>query len=594
MRVDNQPSGQPAVLDPRAKLKLYRSAFRRRWFLVLIPAVLGAAGGWFTWSAPPKPVVVNERKSTPVVTGTYFKAVHVLTLNPGSGSGDVPTISLPQAAYLANTGSVPQEVAKELQVTEQEVQSSVIGIPHNEVSSVDVIAVGEDPDKAVRLANATANALTLKITNEATAKLAQARDKIMVRLADLDQQIADLDAQLATNPPNRSQVEAQRLSITNEYASVYQQFTSLSSVDPTAGGLSTLEVATAVSITKPEYTELRRQIREGASYITGVSPTQPAEAATEPTTPEAGMGRSTRAGMGGILGLGLGVALTLMLERFDGKLRRRGDVEEVTGYPVIAEIPEFHRNEIHGTDIAVLTKPMSQTSEAYRVVRSAVMFAMNNDDRPRNGALTVLVTSPAPAEGKTTTVSNLAAVLAEGGLKVLVVNCDFRRPRVQAYLLENGDSSNESAVTVDAGRAGSVQLAPTRIPGVRLVSGLGERDASVQPLEVITMQRKVMDLAKPLVDVILLDTAPLLATNDASALIDIADQVLLVVRSNKTSVDSAELSAELLNRFDAPVIGVVFNALKEVSGAYYHYGYQEVQSERDKNTSKAVPVEAQM
>ena len=51
---------------------------------------------------------------------------------------------------------------------------------------------------------------------------------------------------------------------------------------------------------------------------------------------------------------------------------------------------------------------------------------------------------------------------------------------------------------------------------------------------------------------------------------------------------------QMLNRFDAPVIGVVFNALKEVSGAYYHYGYQEVQSERDKNTSKAVPVEAQM
>jgi len=81
----------------------------------------------------------------------------------------------------------------------------------------------------------------------------------------------------------------------------------------------------------------------------------------------------------------------------------------------------------------------------------------------------------------------------------------------------------------------------------------------------------VVDLAKPLVDVILLDTAPFLATNDAGGLLDLADQVLLVLRSGRTKVEAAKRSADVLERFDAPVLGVVFNASSVAPDAQYYY-----------------------
>ena len=76
-----------------------------------------------------------------------------------------------------------------------------------------------------------------------------------------------------------------------------------------------------------------------------------------------------------------------------------------------------------------------------------------------------MVTSPGPDEGKTTTVSNLAAVLAEGGLSVLVINCDFRRPRIQKYLLEKGSTRDDTDQLGLIAETGQVRAVATMVPG---------------------------------------------------------------------------------------------------------------------------------
>jgi Mrp family chromosome partitioning ATPase len=112
----------------------------------------------------------------------------------------------------------------------------------------------------------------------------------------------------------------------------------------------------------------------------------------------------------------------------------------------------------------------------------------------------------------------------------------------------------------------------TVIDRVRLVNGLGENDPDANPLDVLAMQRKVIQATRSSFDMILLDTAPLLTTNDASELLSETDQVLLVVRSGKTKVESARRVTEVLERFNAPVIGVVMNDSTEAQTAQYYYG----------------------
>src|SRR4029079_17253292 len=103
----------------------------------------------------------------------------------------------------------------------------------------------------------------------------------------------------------------------------------------------------------------------------------------------------------------------------------------------------------------------------------------------------VMVTSPGPDEGKTTTVSNLAAVLAEGGLSVLVINCDFRRPRIQKYLLEKGSTRDDTDQLGLIAETGQVRAVATMIPRVRLVTGIGEGDLDANPIEIVAGQKRL-------------------------------------------------------------------------------------------------------
>jgi Mrp family chromosome partitioning ATPase len=169
-----------------------------------------------------------------------------------------------------------------------------------------------------------------------------------------------------------------------------------------------------------------------------------------------------------------------------------------------------------------------------------------------------MVTSPGPSEGKTTTVSNLATVLAEDGSSILVVNCDFRRPRLHSYLGGGGEPR---------------KVFDTAVPGVKLVTGVIDEPERVAPAEVIGAQRRLIETAKNHFDYILLDTAPILTTNDASELLPVVDMVVMITRSGKTTKESADRAAELLERFRAPVVGGVLVAAANAPTRQYYYYY---------------------
>ncbi len=579
MRIDNEPTVGHLELDPRARLRHYVGAFKRRWWLVVLPCVIGALLGFLTTPSTAGPAKAGATTTMP--TSTFYEATHILiredaspTGSGSSSSGQTVSVNLPQAAYLVNTGEVPAKVAEKLGISPQEVESHTLGLPRDQVSSIEVKAIGEDPALVTAMADTSAAELLNQLKTQAEAAANARRDSIVAQLDDLDRQITDLNGRIFGNPPDRSQLEAQQRSLQNQYSMVYEQFSNLANAPAPTAGLVSLQAARATPISDVEYQNTLRTIRDGAEYVTGATTTVPVDQEVEKPKKTKPVGAGTRGILGGLVGLALGVGMVLLLDRFDARLRRREDVEAASGLTVVAEIPRLKRKAQRSFDLQVVTSPRSRAAEAYRVVRGAFIFELSRmaPSPYANGsaapAAVLMITSADAGEGKTLSVANLAAVFAEGGLKVLVLNCDFRRPRIHRYLL--GDAHDPPPV--------DDVLAPrlTKLDNVHLVTGIGEGSADANPIEVVALQQQVIDAQRGNYDVILLDTAPFLATNDASELLPRTDLVAVVVRSGKTTAESAHRTAEVLQRFAAPVLGVIFNGSDQTRGAqYFYYGYVE-------------------
>jgi len=272
---------------------------------------------------------------------------------------------------------------------------------------------------------------------------------------------------------------------------------------------------------------------------------EPAVASPIPTDDVEGpTSRTGRAILLGGFGLLLGIGAAFVVERFDNRIRTKTAVEEALGVPVIAEVPAIRRSEqgrlVTGTE-------SSPFIEAYRDLRTMVAQT--------TGQTLVMVTSPTGREGKTTTVAQLAAALGEIGSSVMAISADLRRPQLHAYF----DKAQEPGLTdllrgaPDVRRLEDLNMA-TGVRGVRFVaSGAPVRN----PGPVVEELGEYLKEARELGDFVLVDAPPLLTASEAADLAHLADGVLLVVRAGRTSIGAAVRSAELLERLNVPLIGVV-------------------------------------
>jgi capsular exopolysaccharide synthesis family protein len=218
----------------------------------------------------------------------------------------------------------------------------------------------------------------------------------------------------------------------------------------------------------------------------------------------------------------------------------------------------------------------SAASEAYRMLRTNIQFSSISRE-----IRVVAVTSSIPGEGKSTTACNYALSLTETGKKVLLIDCDLRKPTIhRKFKISNatgltnillGEATAESTICLAAGGL-SVLSAGTLPPN---------------PAEVVGSQRMkdfLHEMEKQY-DYIVIDTPPLLAVADGQVISSISDGVLLVVESKKTPKDSVLKSKELLTNVHANIIGVILNKceLSNKKGYGYYYGYG--QENEDKKTS---------
>jgi non-specific protein-tyrosine kinase len=213
------------------------------------------------------------------------------------------------------------------------------------------------------------------------------------------------------------------------------------------------------------------------------------------------------------------------------------------------------------TTLIALRDPRSAAAEAYRTLRTNIRFS--SLDRPLH---TLLVTSTAPDEGKSTTLANLAVTMAQAEQRVIVVDCDLRRPTLHQLF----NLPNDVGLTTLILEQGDEPLAlqATGVPGLSL---LASGPLPPRPADILGSRRmeSVIERLRNEADIILFDTPPVTAVTDAAVLATRVDGVLLVFQAGKTRRDRARQARLILEKVKANIIGVVLNDAQLEAG----YGY---------------------
>lgn len=307
------------------------------------------------------------------------------------------------------------------------------------------------------------------------------------------------------------------------------------------------------------------QLRILAALQTGNAElVQPATTPAAPSSP-----KPVRNGIIGLLlGLIMGVGLALLLERIDRRLKDSKEVSDLFGRPVIGVIPESR--ELSRAEQRFDDLPTNE-AEPMRMLRANLRYF--NVDREIHS---VLVTSAAPGEGKSTVAKHLASAAANTGERVLLLEADLRRPTLKTRMRLAG---NAGLSQVLAGtRTLSEAIETVSLDGSaesRTLDVLASGPLPPNPTDLIESERmrQVLGAVSERYDLVVIDTPPTSVVSDAIPLVKSSDGVLVVSRLGKTTRDSLAHLRDQLNNLGAYVLGVVVNSVGRGGASGYGYGY---------------------
>jgi Mrp family chromosome partitioning ATPase/capsular polysaccharide biosynthesis protein len=520
--MDSASSQQPNIAD------YLRPLWSRKW-LILLALAIATGGVYAYYSSQPKvyrsATLVYVKDPGDPVTGT-----------PSPQSTDRTVSNQASLLYSRDTAAVvadkidfagtPGELLQRVSITSKVGQDFV-----------NVAATGSTPQEAARIANAYAKEFVEYINTSQS-------DRVKRALTVTQQQFKNTPRGPA-NSATRSNLQAQ---------------------------VQRLELAASVPPT------ITRQVDPA------LPPTRPAEP------------RPVRNALFAfVLSAILAVAAAFGLERFDRRLKRPDQVEEVYRAPLLATLPHTDTPAPLKHGVAALG---AEFQEAFRVLRTNVELA-RLDAPPR----TIVVTSAVPGEGKSTVVRNLALAFRETGKRVAVVEGDLRHPSLSVLLgdhagpgltdvLRHDVELDDVTVQIGAAMPGLEDLVQLELEhGSSYGEGTGNGNATKTRTGTITLLRSGPRPANPPAvlgserllevlgeirarhDIVLIDSAPLLAVTDTVPLLRCADAAVVVCRLGVTSRDTAKRLVEFLERVPGvDLLGVVANDLSNFEASGYGYG----------------------
>jgi capsular exopolysaccharide synthesis family protein len=270
-----------------------------------------------------------------------------------------------------------------------------------------------------------------------------------------------------------------------------------------------------------------------------------------------------------LVGLLIGLGAAFLLEYVDTSIRDEDEMAAVTGLPTLASIPEFD-----STPLIVRDDPHSHATESYRTLRAAVQFL--TIERTLD---IVQITSAQPQEGKSTTAGNLAFAAARGGQRVVLVDCDLRKPQIHLMFSLPNDAGFSSVML----KKHSLQDALHRLSEEPNLQVLTSGPTPPNPSELLSATRatKLFASLAQAFDLVIIDSPPVLPVADAAVLAGLADGVILIGTSGMTERRSLQKTIDRLDKVDAPLIGTVLNRHDATDGKAYTYSYAGVREGPD-------------
>ncbi|GAB4546406.1 MAG: hypothetical protein Fur002_21460 [Anaerolineales bacterium] len=586
-------------------------AIARRWaWLLILGLTLGAASGY-----------IGAKLQTPIYQTSTRVIVSRASMQTASGATSTggmydfflsDQILIQTYIELLKASSIFEQVSQILSYPVSAGQVSAEQV--NDTRIIRITAEDANPQHAADIANAVVQALIAQNEELEAGRYKSSDESLQVQIRQVEEQIAkyqnDLDNLSTTTTAEQIaevqkqmeplQAEATQLQkdisiltppVTTErkekiaelqarldqiqpLLSLYQQiYTNLTvSGSASANGVNAAPDPAAarlektLSLYQQIYLNLintREAIRLARLQNTqSVNQIEPAAVPTSPVRP-----RPTQsASFGGMIGLALAAGIVFLVEFLDDTLKSPEDVERLLDLPLIGYIADLELSanaDSRNIGVYVAENPRSPAAEAFRSLRTNLEFAAV--DAPLRS---ILVTSAEASDGKSTVAVNLAAIFAQGGKRVILMDCDLRRPRIHRFFgiqnrvgvtdlfrgshtldetLQRHIDSNIQVIT-----SGSLPPNPAELLGSHKMNHLLE--------EMLTRA-----------DLVVIDSPPSIVA-DAQVLSAKVDGVLLVAQPSKTHAGSARVMREQMDRAGAHVIGAVFNRVSRQHG-YYYGGY---------------------
>jgi polysaccharide biosynthesis transport protein len=276
------------------------------------------------------------------------------------------------------------------------------------------------------------------------------------------------------------------------------------------------------------------------------------------------------------LGLMVSIGLVFLLEYLDNTVKTKEDIEKLSDIPVIGLLP-FDEVLAEGKIQGILTtysNPKSNAAEAYRTLRTNIQFSSLDKD-----IKTLVVTSTKPGEGKSTIISNMAITMAQSGKKVLLLDCDLRKPSIHKKFTLSNSKGLTNVLLKDKKFEDCINA--TDVDNLHVVTS-GPVPPNPSELLGSNKFKLLLKHLSTIYDVVLIDTPPVLIVTDSQILSSICDGTVILTCHGETEKEALIEGKSLLQKVNSNILGVVLNKVPEGGKGYYYGKYYGRKSTRRK------------